>query len=103
MEFDRIIQHPMIMNGEACVRGTQIPVDDVVTLLAALGMSAQEVRQLYPELEEEDIEQCVRYTSWMARDIKADIADWIRLGKRGKDLKRLIRQRLKDRQKLSRN
>lgn len=66
-EFDRITFDPNIMTGMACVRGMRITVSLVLSLVAS-GMSHREILEQYPLLEEEDINECLRYASWLAKE-----------------------------------
>lgn len=67
MTFDRITFDPKIMGGRACIRGMRITVALVVNLVAN-GMSPDEIRSEYPDLEDEDIRQSLRYAAWLAED-----------------------------------
>lgn len=65
MQLDRITFDPQIMGGRPCVRGMRIPVSVVLKMLAG-GMSRQQILADYPDLESEDIDQCVRYAAQLA-------------------------------------
>ena len=65
--FDRITFDPKIMGGRACIRGMRIPVSLIVNLLAN-GMSHDEILQEYPDLEEEDIRQALKYAAWLTQE-----------------------------------
>jgi uncharacterized protein (DUF433 family) len=65
--FSRITFDPNIMTGMACIRGMRITVSLVLSLVAS-GMSHQEILEQYPSLEEEDINECLRYASWLAKE-----------------------------------
>jgi uncharacterized protein (DUF433 family) len=56
MKFDRISVDPARMNGQPCVRNMRLTVRRVVEL-AAFYPDREELRQEYPELEGEDIQQ----------------------------------------------
>lgn len=58
--FDRITVEPDMMNGQPCVRGMRLTVRRVV-LLCAEYPDRNELFSAYPDLEEEDIQQCLRY------------------------------------------
>jgi uncharacterized protein (DUF433 family) len=62
MKLDRITFDPEIMGGRPCVRGMRIPVSVVLKLLAG-GMTRDEILHDYPDLEREDIEQCVGFAA----------------------------------------
>lgn len=65
--FDRITFDPRVMGGRACIRGMRIPVSLVVNLVAN-GMTVQEIRQEYPDLEAEDIRQALQYAASLANE-----------------------------------
>ncbi len=58
---DRIAVDSQIHFGKPCVRGTRIPVRDVLELVRE-GISFTEIRRDYfPDLSVEDIQACVQY------------------------------------------
>lgn len=65
--FDRITFDPNILGGKACIRGMRISVSLVVNLVAN-GMSAPDIVAEYPDLEEEDVAQALRYAAWRCDD-----------------------------------
>jgi uncharacterized protein (DUF433 family) len=65
--FDRITFDPNIMTGMACIRGMRITVSLVLSLVAS-GMSTKQIIEEYPSLEEEDVKECLRYASWLAKE-----------------------------------
>jgi uncharacterized protein (DUF433 family) len=66
----RITVEPQVCGGQPCVRGLRIPVSLVLKHLAA-GKAPAEVIDEFPELEPEDIGECLRYAAWLAsgRDV----------------------------------
>ena len=60
--FDRITFDPNILGGKACIRGMRISVSLIVNLVAN-GMTATEIVAEYPNLEEEDVAQALRYAA----------------------------------------
>ncbi|PSQ97241.1 MAG: hypothetical protein BRD55_02850 [Bacteroidetes bacterium SW_9_63_38] len=58
----RITINPNQCGGRPCIRGMRIRVVDVLDLLAA-GRSHEEISEELPDLEEKDIEACLRYAS----------------------------------------
>jgi uncharacterized protein (DUF433 family) len=60
MAFTRITIDPNKMGGMPCLRGLRIPVATVVDMVAA-GMTPAEILEDYPDLEEEDISEALRY------------------------------------------
>jgi uncharacterized protein (DUF433 family) len=65
--LDRITVDPRICMGQPTIRGMRITVSVIVKMLAA-GRSISEILEAYPELEEEDVDQVLKYTSFMPRD-----------------------------------
>jgi uncharacterized protein (DUF433 family) len=65
MILDRITIDPNIMGGRACIRGMRIPVSVVLKMLAGR-MTPEQILADYPDLEAEDIEQCVQYAAMLA-------------------------------------
>ncbi|OQX24203.1 MAG: hypothetical protein BWK80_22090 [Desulfobacteraceae bacterium IS3] len=61
-EFNRIIINPDRMNGQPCIRNMRLTVRRVIGILAAY-TDREEIRQDYPELEDEDIRQALRYAA----------------------------------------
>lgn len=66
-QFDRITVDPRVMNGQPCIRGTRLTVKRVV-LLVSQGLSREDLRADYPELEDEDIRQALEYAASMIDD-----------------------------------
>ena len=71
--LDRITINPEVCRGKPTVRGMRITVDFVLKLLGD-GLSTAEIVELYPELEEADILQSVRYGAWLASERSAPLA-----------------------------
>ncbi len=65
--FDRIAIDPSICHGQACVRGTRIPVHQIVRMLAN-GDTVQELLREYPSLSREDIMACLDYAAELAEE-----------------------------------
>jgi uncharacterized protein (DUF433 family) len=61
----RITVDPQVCGGQPCVRGLRIPVSLVLKYLAA-GKTPADVVDEFPELELEDIGECLRYAAWLA-------------------------------------
>jgi len=59
---DRISIHPEICHGQACVKGTRIPVHQIVGMLAN-GDTIDDLLEEYPSLEREDILACLDYAA----------------------------------------
>jgi uncharacterized protein (DUF433 family) len=65
--FDRITFDPNILGGKACIRGMRISVSLIVNLVAN-GMTAPQIVAEYPDLEEEDVAQALKYAAWITDD-----------------------------------
>jgi uncharacterized protein (DUF433 family) len=59
----RITIEPRVCGGEPCVRGLRIPVSLLVLRHLAAGQQPQQIVAEYPELEIEDIAECLRYAA----------------------------------------
>ncbi|MCL5104898.1 MAG: DUF433 domain-containing protein [Armatimonadetes bacterium] len=73
MKLDRITFSPNILAGKACIRGMRITVSLIVNLTAN-GMNRAEILEAYPDLEDEDITQALKYAAWVASDQVTDAA-----------------------------
>lgn len=58
----RIIVDPEQCGGRPCIRGMRFRVSDVLDLLAN-GLTLEEVLEELPDLEREDIVDCLRFAS----------------------------------------
>ena len=61
-QFDRITVDPEMMNGQPCIRGMRLTVRRVVAAVALYPVRA-ELKQEYPELEDEDIRQALEFAA----------------------------------------
>ena len=59
--------NPNQMGGLPCIRGLRIPVATVLRMLAG-GMTEQEILADYPDLEVEDIRECLRFAAATAME-----------------------------------
>jgi uncharacterized protein (DUF433 family) len=64
---DRVMSDPSICHGQACIRGTRIPVSVILDNLAA-GLTLAEVVASYPSLNAEDVKAAVQYAAELARE-----------------------------------
>jgi uncharacterized protein (DUF433 family) len=62
MKLDRITSNPDRMNGQPCIRNLRLTVRRVIELLATYP-DREELRQEFPDLEEEDIRQALIFAS----------------------------------------
>jgi uncharacterized protein (DUF433 family) len=65
--YERISIDPKVCHGQACVRGTRIPVHQIVRMLAN-GDTIEELLADYPSLEREDILACLDYAGPLAEE-----------------------------------
>ena len=65
MAWKRITADADVMQGKPCVRHMRITVNLVVNLVAN-GMTAQQILKQYPDLEDEDIRECLQYAACLA-------------------------------------
>jgi uncharacterized protein (DUF433 family) len=63
MWYDHIITtDPQKRNGQPCIRGLRITVQDVLEYLAS-GMSVDEILADFPDLTAEDIRACLAFAA----------------------------------------
>ena len=65
--YGRISIDPEIYHGQACIKGTRIPVHQIVRMLAN-GDTIEELLQEYPSLEQDDILACLEYAASLAEE-----------------------------------
>jgi len=65
--LERVTVNPNQMGGVPWIRGLRIPVATVLRMLAG-GMSEQEILDGYPDLQVEDIRECLRFAAASAMD-----------------------------------
>jgi uncharacterized protein (DUF433 family) len=65
--FSRISIDQKICHGQACIKGTRIPVYQIVQMLAN-GDSIEDLLESYPTLEKQDILECLRYAGYLAQE-----------------------------------
>ena len=63
----RITIDPNICHGQACIKGTRIPVYLIVRMLAN-GDTIDDLLQDYPSLTREDIYACLDYAASLAEE-----------------------------------
>jgi uncharacterized protein (DUF433 family) len=64
---ERISIHPRICHGQACIRGTRIPVHQIVRMFAQ-GDSMDTLLGAYASITREDIFACLDYAASLAED-----------------------------------
>ena len=73
MPIDRITFDPNLLSGKACIRGMGISVSIVLKLLAG-GMTPEQILADYPDLEREDIRQCLIYAALLSEESVIPVA-----------------------------
>ncbi len=64
--LERIALDPEVMAGKPVIRGTRIPVDLLIRLVAE-GQSFEEILRDYPQLSREDIQAALLYGAEVVR------------------------------------
>jgi uncharacterized protein (DUF433 family) len=64
---DRISIHPRICHGQAFIKGTRIPVHQIVRMFAH-GDSINDLLNAYPTITREDIAACLDYAASLAEE-----------------------------------
>ena len=59
---ERISIDPQVYHGQACVKGTRVPVHQVVGMLAN-GDTIDDLLREFPNLQREDILACLQYAA----------------------------------------
>jgi uncharacterized protein (DUF433 family) len=67
--LDRITLNPNVMGGRPCIRGLRVTAGMIAGLVAS-GHTHAEILKSYPYLEEEDINQALKYAAWRAEEIE---------------------------------
>jgi uncharacterized protein (DUF433 family) len=65
--LERISIDPKIYHGQACIRGTRIPVHQILHMLAN-GDTIDDLLEEYPSLKREDILACVEYAASLTEE-----------------------------------
>lgn len=73
MKYTRITVNPRQMGGVPCIRGLRIPVASVVGMVAD-GMMEAEILGAYPDLEQPDIQEALRYAAEAVRERELPLA-----------------------------
>ncbi|MCL7455256.1 MAG: DUF433 domain-containing protein [Anaerolineae bacterium] len=64
---ERIVIAPDLHHGDPCIKGTRIPVAMIVGSLAD-GMTADQIREEYPQLTDEDIRAALSYAAELTHE-----------------------------------
>jgi uncharacterized protein (DUF433 family) len=65
--IERISIDPKICHGQACIKGTRIPVHQILHMLAN-GDTVEELIEEYPSIEREDILACLEYAASLTEE-----------------------------------
>lgn len=65
--YERIKIDPTVCHGQACIKGTRIPVHQIIHMLAN-GDTIEELLEQYPSLKREDILACLDYAASLAEE-----------------------------------
>jgi uncharacterized protein (DUF433 family) len=79
LSFDRVSIDPNICHGQACVKGTRIPVHQIVRMLAN-GDTVDDLLAEYPSLSRDDIMACLDYAAELAEEQVTPIQFPVRSG-----------------------
>ncbi len=71
--LSRITHSPSVMGGKPCIRGMRVTVGTIVGMVAS-GYSNEKIIELYPYLEEEDIQQALAYAAWRVQEVEVSTA-----------------------------
>ena len=63
----RISIGPTVCHGQACIKGTRIPVHQIMRMMAN-GDTIEELLEEYPSLSREDILACFDYAASLAEE-----------------------------------
>ena len=61
------------MGGKPCIRGLRVTVGTVVGLIAS-GSTSEQILDLYPYLQQEDIQESLAYAAWRSEEIEVTLA-----------------------------
>ena len=64
---NRIVSDPAISGGEPCIRDTRIPVQIILSHLAA-GDSVEAIIKNFPRITREDVNACLEYAAFLATE-----------------------------------
>ena len=70
--YERISIDPNVCHGQACIKGTRIPVHQIVLMLAN-GDTINDLLKAYPTITSNDILACLEYAGTLAEEQIAPI------------------------------
>lgn len=69
---ERISVDPQVCHDQACIKGTRIPVHQIVKMLAN-GDTIEDLLREYPTVTREDVLSCLEYAGTLAEEQVAPI------------------------------
>jgi uncharacterized protein (DUF433 family) len=73
MNFTRITVDARQLGGAPCIRGLRIPVATVVGMVAD-GMTTPEILDAFPDLENDDVNETLRFAAGAVRERELPLA-----------------------------
>jgi uncharacterized protein (DUF433 family) len=73
MEFKRITVDARQLGGVPCIRGLRIPVATIVGMVAD-GITTTEILEAYPDLQDEDVREALRFAADAVRERELPLA-----------------------------
>lgn len=61
------------MGGKPCIRGMRVTVGMIVGMVAS-GHDKDQILQLYPYLEPDDIRQALSYAAWRVEEVETAVS-----------------------------
>ena len=68
--FERISIDQNVCHGQACIKGTRIPVHQIIGMLAN-GDSVESLLTAYPIITGEDVSACLAYAAFLVEETYA--------------------------------
>ena len=72
--YERITINSKIYHGQACIKGTRMPVHQIIRMLAN-GDKIEDLLEDFPSLETKDIYACLEYAASLAEEQITPIED----------------------------
>lgn len=71
--LNRITLNPEVMGGKPCIKGLRMTVGTVIGLLAS-GLTNEDILNMYPYLQKEDLTAALSYAAWRSEEIEVPLA-----------------------------
>lgn len=72
-KLDRITFDPAKCAGKACIRGTRLTVEALLSYLAS-GMTTEELLAEFPDLKKDDVRQALAFAAWAVSERVLEVA-----------------------------